>query len=147
MSTWLNPKVLSWKTKKSFYGLKQASKHWYLKFNKTTTNFGFKENMEKNCIYAKCKNAIFIFILWYVDDILLVGCDKNLLLENDKVSILTFQYQRSHGDILCLRNWDSWISKEVLGLSQKIYMQNIIKKFICMHVTTHLVKGNKLRND
>jgi hypothetical protein len=29
--------------------------------------------MEKNCIYAKCKNAIFIFILWYVDDILLAA--------------------------------------------------------------------------
>jgi hypothetical protein len=30
--------------KKSIYGLKQASRQWYLKFDETIRNFGFKEN-------------------------------------------------------------------------------------------------------
>ncbi|XP_042958070.1 secreted RxLR effector protein 161-like [Carya illinoinensis] len=39
--------------KKSIYGLKQASRQWYLKFNDTITAFGFKENIIDRCIYLK----------------------------------------------------------------------------------------------
>jgi hypothetical protein len=53
--------------KKSIYGLKQASRQWYLKFDRTIRNFRFKENIEDNCIYAK-----YIFLIMYVDDI----CNK-----------------------------------------------------------------------
>jgi hypothetical protein len=67
--------------KKSIYGLKQASRQWYLKFDEIIINFGFKENEEDNCIYAKFKNGKFIFLILYVDDILLASSDVNLLLE------------------------------------------------------------------
>jgi hypothetical protein len=51
--------------KKLIYGLKQASRQWYLKFDRTIKAFGFKENIEDNCIYAKLKNAfIFLFFNW-----------------------------------------------------------------------------------
>ena len=33
------------KLKKSINGLKQASRHWYLKFHETITSFGFEENI------------------------------------------------------------------------------------------------------
>ena len=70
--------------KKSIYGLKQASRQWYLKFDQTIKNFGFKENVEDNCIYTKFKNGKFIFLILYVDDILLASIDVNLLLETKK---------------------------------------------------------------
>jgi hypothetical protein len=66
---------------KSIYGLKQASRQWYLKFNETIRKFGFKENEEDNCIYAKFKNEKFIFLVLYVDGILLASSDVHLLLE------------------------------------------------------------------
>jgi hypothetical protein len=59
--------------KKSIYGLKQASKQWYLKFYETIRKFGFKQNEEDNCVYAKFKNRKFIFLVLYVDDILLAS--------------------------------------------------------------------------
>jgi hypothetical protein len=67
--------------RKFIYGLKQASRQWYLKFNETIRNFGFKENEEDNCIYAKFRNEKFIFLILYVDDILLASSDISLLLE------------------------------------------------------------------
>jgi len=70
--------------KKSIYGLKQASRQWYLKFDQTIRNFGFKENVEDNCVYTKFKNGKFIFLVLYVDDILLASSDVSLLQETKK---------------------------------------------------------------
>ena len=70
--------------KKSIYGLKQASRQWYLKFDSTIRKFGFQENIEDNCVYAKFKNGKYIFLILYVDDILLASSDVTLLLETKK---------------------------------------------------------------
>jgi hypothetical protein len=70
--------------KKSIYGLKQASRQCYLKFDGIIRKFRFKENVEDNCIYTKFKNGKFIFLILYVDDILLASSDVNLLLETKK---------------------------------------------------------------
>jgi hypothetical protein len=69
---------------KFIYGLKQPCMQWYLKFDETIRNFGFKENEEDNCIYAKLRNIKFIFLILYVDDILLASSDVNLLLETER---------------------------------------------------------------
>ena len=39
--------------KRSIYGLKQASRQWYLKFDKIVTSFGFIENKLDQCVYMK----------------------------------------------------------------------------------------------
>ena len=70
--------------KKSIYGLKQASRQWYLKFDQTIRNFRFKENEEDNCVYTKFKNGKFIFLVLYVDDILLASNNVSLLQETKK---------------------------------------------------------------
>uniref|UniRef100_A0A8I6YDX8 Reverse transcriptase Ty1/copia-type domain-containing protein n=1 Tax=Hordeum vulgare subsp. vulgare TaxID=112509 RepID=A0A8I6YDX8_HORVV len=49
--------------KKSIYGLRQASRQWYIKFNDTIKRFGFQENVEDNCIYAKFKHGKYIFLI------------------------------------------------------------------------------------
>jgi hypothetical protein len=53
-------------------------------FDEATRKFGFKENMEDNCIYAKFKNEKFVFLVLYVDDILLASSDVHLLLETKR---------------------------------------------------------------
>jgi hypothetical protein len=70
--------------KKSIYGLKQASRQWYLKFDSTIRKFEFKENVEGNYVYAKFKNGKYIFLILYVDDILPASSDVNLLLKTKK---------------------------------------------------------------
>jgi hypothetical protein len=70
--------------RKSIYGLKQVSRQWYLKFDKTIRSFGFIENEEDNCIYAKFRSRKFIFLILYVDDIILASSDVSLLLETKR---------------------------------------------------------------
>jgi len=72
---------LGCKLKKSIYGLKQASRQWYLKFDEVIKKSGFVENVVDNCIYIKIKGSSFIILVLYVDDILLASSDKNLLYE------------------------------------------------------------------
>ena len=63
------------KLKKSIYGLKQASRQWYLKFDNVVTSFGFKENPVDHCIYLKISGSKIISLVLYVDDILLASND------------------------------------------------------------------------
>jgi hypothetical protein len=55
-----------------------------LKFDETIRSFAFKENEEDNCIYAKFRNGKFIFLILYVDDILLASSDVSPLLETKR---------------------------------------------------------------
>ncbi|KAL0433573.1 UNVERIFIED_CONTAM: Retrovirus-related Pol polyprotein from transposon TNT 1-94 [Sesamum latifolium] len=48
-----NGEHLVCKLKKSIYGLKQASRQWYLKFHDVISSFGFVENIMDQCIYQK----------------------------------------------------------------------------------------------
>ena len=67
------------KLKKSLYGLRQASRQWYLKSNKTILNFGLKENTIDWCIYLRVSGSKFIMLVLYVDDILFATNDLGLL--------------------------------------------------------------------
>ncbi|KAI5351572.1 hypothetical protein L3X38_004463 [Prunus dulcis] len=69
-------KQLVCKLKKSIYGLKQASRQWYLKFHKIITSYGFAENRLDECVYLKNSGSRFFFLVLYVDDIVLASSDE-----------------------------------------------------------------------
>ena len=69
------------KLHKLIYGLKQASRQWFLKFDEVVTANGFKENIIDQCIYMKVSGSKYIFLVLYVDDILLTVNDNDLLVE------------------------------------------------------------------
>jgi hypothetical protein len=63
------------KLQKSIYGLKQASRSWNLCFDEVVKGFGFIKNVEESCVYKKISESIVVFLVLYVDDILLIGND------------------------------------------------------------------------
>ncbi|RVW94724.1 Retrovirus-related Pol polyprotein from transposon TNT 1-94 [Vitis vinifera] len=69
------------KLKKSIYGLKQASRQWYLKFHEILITFGFKENLMDQCIYLKINGSKICIIVLYVDDMLLASNNMGMILE------------------------------------------------------------------
>jgi hypothetical protein len=54
------------KLKKSIYGLKQASRQWYKKFDSVISSFGFTENLVDECVYLKTVGDQFILLVLYV---------------------------------------------------------------------------------
>ena len=52
-----------------------------MKFDQVISDFGFKEYVDDQCIYHKFKESKLIFLVLYVDDILLASNDMVLLLE------------------------------------------------------------------
>ena len=67
------------KLQRSIYGLKQASRSWNLRFDEVIKAFGFVQNFFEPCIYKKVSGSSVAFLILYVDDILLIGNDIELL--------------------------------------------------------------------
>jgi len=118
------------KLKKSIYGLKQASRPWYLKFNDTITSFGFKENIVDRCIYLKVSGSKFIFLILYVDDILLATNDLGLLSKTKKFLSNNFE-MKDIGEAYYVIGIEIFRNRSqgLLGLSQKAYINKVLERF------------------
>ena len=67
------------KLQKSIYGLKHASRSWNLKFDQLVKSFGFLQSPDESCVYKKCSGNMVVFLVLYVDDILLIENDVGIL--------------------------------------------------------------------
>ena len=67
------------KLNRSIYGLKQASKSWTIRFDQAIKSFGFEQNLDEPCVYKRLQDKVVIFLVLYVDDILLVGYDIGVM--------------------------------------------------------------------
>ena len=127
--------------------LEITSRQWYLKFDGIITQNGFKENTVDRCIYLRVCGSSYIFLVLYVDDILLTSNDSNLLIET-KHMLSTHFDMKDLGEasyvlgIKILRDR----ANEVLKLSQRTYIENILKRFNmhnCSSIRAPIVKGDK----
>ncbi len=65
-------KELIHKLKKSMYGLKQSPRMWYQKFGTFIQGLGFTRSKADHCVYLKLIGDCVIYLVLYVDDMLLV---------------------------------------------------------------------------
>ena len=64
--------------KKLLYGLKQSPRQWYFKFDEFMLKIGFTRSNYDNCVYYKWKrNGVGIFLLLYVNEMLVTSIDKS----------------------------------------------------------------------
>ena len=64
--------------KKSLYGLKQSPRQWYKRFDSVMASFGYSRCQYDCCVYfRKFSNGSFIYLLLYVDDMLIAAKDRN----------------------------------------------------------------------
>ena len=61
-----------------------------LKFDEVVIANGFKENIIDQCIYIKVSGSKYIFLVLYVDDILLPANDTDMLVETKQLLFSPF---------------------------------------------------------
>ena len=58
--------------KRSLYGLKQAARIWNQQINSVFQELGFLRSKADPCLYVRRSGGLTIFVLIYVDDIIVV---------------------------------------------------------------------------
>ncbi|KAL0391010.1 UNVERIFIED_CONTAM: Retrovirus-related Pol polyprotein from transposon RE2 [Sesamum calycinum] len=79
------PSGMVCKLARSLYGLKQASRQWNLEFSSKLALFGFRQSSHDYCLFIKHTELGSLFLLVYVDDVLLIGPSMELLQETKYV--------------------------------------------------------------
>jgi hypothetical protein len=72
-------KELVRKLKKSLYGLKQSPGMWYQKIDTYMLGLGFTRSKEDHYVYFKLIGDHLIYLVLYVDDMLLIGNNKEII--------------------------------------------------------------------
>lgn len=76
-----------WKLKKSIYGLKQAPRAWFYKFSDFLLDF-FQRSFPDQSIFIYHHGSDFIYLVLYIDDMLLTG-NNSMLFEKLLISLST----------------------------------------------------------
>ncbi|GKD83919.1 retrotransposon protein, putative, ty1-copia subclass [Tanacetum coccineum] len=118
------------KLQRSIYGLKQASRIWNKRFDEEIKKYGFTQNPDEPCVYKKASGSIIVFLILYVDDILIMG-NNILMLQNVKSWLGKCFAMKDLGEasyILRITIYQDR-SRRLIGLSQNAYIDKILKRF------------------
>ncbi|PKU71144.1 Retrovirus-related Pol polyprotein from transposon TNT 1-94 [Dendrobium catenatum] len=124
--------------KKAIYGLKQAPRQWYTTFTTHLINIGFQHSKADPSLLVYRRQRTQLFLLVYVDDILITGNDKEAitnLLQNlhSKFTMKQLGLARHFLGITIQSTPDKYF------LSQQSYAQSLLQQ-------TNLHKCNSLSN-
>jgi hypothetical protein len=110
--------------------LKKASQSSNLRFDEVIKGFGFIKNVEEHCVYKKVGGRVVVFLVLYVDDILLMRNDIPMM-ESIKSTLRKSFLMKDLGEaayILGIKIYRDR-SKRLIGLSQDTYIDKILNWF------------------
>ena len=118
------------KLKRSIYGLRQAAWSWNICFDEVIVDLGFIKNEEDYCLYKKSSGSSVVFLILYVDDILLIRND-DLMLNSVKESLNGKFSMKDLGEAVYILGIKIYRdrSRRLLGLSQSTYIDKVLKRF------------------
>ncbi|KAL0298211.1 UNVERIFIED_CONTAM: Retrovirus-related Pol polyprotein from transposon RE2 [Sesamum angustifolium] len=119
---------------RSIYGLKQASRSWNIRFDEIIRGYDFVKNDFDPCVYKKVSGSSVVFLVLYVDDILLIENDIKML--GDTKAWLSTQFSmKDLGEVSYILGIKIFRdrSKKILGMPQNSYVEKVLKKFKMEH--------------
>uniref|UniRef100_A0A803Q2E8 Reverse transcriptase Ty1/copia-type domain-containing protein n=1 Tax=Cannabis sativa TaxID=3483 RepID=A0A803Q2E8_CANSA len=136
------------KLNKAIYGLKQAPRAWFEKLSTALISMGFHSSQADNSLFIQANNMTCIYILIYVDDILIMGNNDEAV--NKAITGLSTKFALKDLGIL---NYFLGIqvtkTDHGLLLSQTKYLQDLLSKGDMQNVNTQntpMNSGLKLSN-
>ncbi|KAL0463368.1 UNVERIFIED_CONTAM: hypothetical protein Slati_0224400 [Sesamum latifolium] len=107
--------------------LKQASQSWTIHFDEVIRGYDFIKNP---CVYKKVSGSSVAFLVFYVNNILLIEIDVKML-KDTKAWLSTQLSMKDLGEasyILGIKIFRDG-SKRMLGMTQNSYVEKVLKKF------------------
>ncbi|GAA0159880.1 transmembrane signal receptor [Lithospermum erythrorhizon] len=119
------------KLKKSLYGLKQSPRQSYKKFDSYMLEIGYLRSPYDSCVYYnKVKDESFIYLVLYVDDMLLAAVNKSHIQKLKGLLSAKFD-MKDLGAVKKILGMEIYRdrSQRKLFLSQKGYIEKILSRF------------------
>jgi len=131
---------------KSLYGLKQAPRAWYNRLSEFLISIGFQASKVDTSLFILSLNGAMIYLLVYVDDILLTGSNSALL--HRLITLLQTEFKlRDLGSVHFFLGIEVKSTAMGILLSQHKYALDIIQRAgmaSCKPVNTPLSTSSKL---
>lgn len=118
------------KLKKAIYGLKTAPKCWYEKFQDFMFSQGFVKSENDHCLYFKDSKDFKIFVLIYVDDLVITGSDDKQI-DDFKCEMKNTFKMKDCGPISYYLGLSICqdLNEGIVTLDQGNYLENVLKRF------------------
>ncbi|KAI5699156.1 hypothetical protein M8J77_025850 [Diaphorina citri] len=118
------------KLKKSLYGLKQSAQCWNKKFDELMTKLGFQRSENDFCMYSKFDNDTVIYLLVYVDDIILASSSQSLIEKVQKCLSDNFKL-KDKGELKNFLGLEINHNRNlgILTIKQSKYAEKLVKRF------------------
>ncbi|KAM1277315.1 hypothetical protein ACFX13_030432 [Malus domestica] len=134
------------KLRRSLYGLKQAPRAWFQCFSNHLEHLGFVASQADSSLFVYCHGLIRIYLLIYVDDILITGnniqCINTLI--KDMGSVFSM---KDLGPLHYFLGMEVHRSSNGIHLSQSKYISDLLHRtnmVACKPVSTPAVSGKRL---
>jgi hypothetical protein len=96
-------------------------------FDEVVKGFGFIKNVEESCVYKKVSGNTVVFLVLYVDDILLIGNDIPMMeaIKSSLRKSFSMKDLEEAAYILDIKIYRDR-SKRLIGISQDAYIDKIL---------------------
>ena len=119
-----NPNLVC-RLQRSLYGLKQASRQWFLKLSSLLTTHGFQKSQLDHSLFLRFTGSITTILLVYVDDIILTGNSSSEIQEIITILDQTFKI-KDLGNLKYFLGLEVARSSNGIHLSQRKYTLDIL---------------------
>ncbi|CAB1114304.1 unnamed protein product [Ectocarpus sp. CCAP 1310/34] len=119
-----------YKLERSLYGLSQSPALWNDTLDESLTVFGWKRTQSDPCVYVYTSGNIIVILTVYVDDILIIGGDQQLV--DQKKKELTDRFEMTDmGEVKRILGIDVQRDYEqgTLAISQEHYVNTLLERF------------------